>query len=98
VDLNRDKQRGSDFGSRCNLFQMKLKARFICRWLAVASVSTVCCAALLTWICMLTDDTLPEGFQPRSTPPSWEAIAIAYGILAFQVSHFIRTYFPTLQK
>ncbi|KAK3926752.1 Amino acid transporter AVT1B [Frankliniella fusca] len=54
------------------------------KWLAVTSVCTVLSVAVLTWICMLQDDTLPATYNPIWTQPSWEALAIAYGIIAFQ--------------
>lgn len=54
------------------------------KWLAVTSVCTVLSVAVLTWTAMVQDDSLPAGYNPMWTKPSWEALAIAYGIIAFQ--------------
>ncbi|CAB3374107.1 Hypothetical predicted protein [Cloeon dipterum] len=52
------------------------------KWLAGTSVFTVASVGVLTWVTMITDirdlDTQPV---PQL---SWEAIAVAYGVIAFQ--------------
>jgi len=49
--------------------------------LAVLSVLTVASVSLLTWHCIVNDPTMEP---PIKREVSWESLAIAYGILAFQ--------------
>lgn len=56
-----------------------------CRWISVLSSSAVILCAVLTWVCMFWDNT--TAFSYRDVPPvNWQSVAIAYGILAFQVA------------
>lgn len=65
-------------------FRKDLKGTYrICysRWLAAISVLTVISVSALTWVCVLLDDKPTIRQIPQ---PTWEAVAIAYGIIAFQ--------------
>ncbi|XP_046396959.1 amino acid transporter AVT1H-like [Ischnura elegans] len=52
------------------------------KWLAVTSSGTVLTVTMLTWSSMLTDQNVPV--PPVTPTPTWESVAMAYGILAFQ--------------
>ncbi|XP_050441763.1 uncharacterized protein LOC126846425 [Adelges cooleyi] len=51
------------------------------KWLASISVFTVSSVCVLTWIAMLNTES--EMYVPVPDP-TWDAVALAYGILAFQ--------------
>ncbi|XP_071450963.1 uncharacterized protein mah [Hetaerina americana] len=52
------------------------------KWLAVTSSGTVVTVTFLTWSSMFTD---PNVINPPAIPsPTWESVAMAYGVLAFQ--------------
>ncbi|VVC26998.1 Amino acid transporter, transmembrane domain [Cinara cedri] len=51
------------------------------KWIALSSVFSVCFVSVLTWIAMM--DTQREEYQTIGGP-SWNSVALAYGILAFQ--------------
>lgn len=55
---------------------------FLFRWIALSSAFFVGCVSVLTWTAMI--DTQHETYELVSEP-SWNSIALAYGILAFQV-------------
>ncbi|KAL1131376.1 hypothetical protein AAG570_010993 [Ranatra chinensis] len=51
------------------------------KWLALVSVFTVTAASILTWVCLIK---IEVDSPPPVPSPTWESVAIAYGILAFQ--------------
>lgn len=55
---------------------------FLFRWIASSSVFFVGSVSVLTWIAMY--DTQRDIYAPIPEP-SWNSVALAYGLLAFQV-------------
>jgi len=55
---------------------------FSIRWIASSSVFFVGSVSVLTWIAMYS--TQREMYAPIPEP-SWNSVALAYGLLAFQV-------------
>lgn len=60
-----------------------MKVALYFRWIALSSAFFVCSVSVLTWIAMM--DT-PIEVLGSIAEPSWNNVALAYGILAFQVS------------
>lgn len=59
------------------------------RWIAVSSVFFVGSVSVLTWMAMV--DTQSE-INLSISEPSWNSVALAYGIIAFQVRIFIQLF------
>lgn len=53
------------------------------KWISVTSAFSVLTCAILTWVCMLTDNTKSTVYSDVPAP-NWQSVGIGFGILAFQ--------------